>query len=134
LVIRKKGERKMKISNYVNEEKRVCVVVISDCENDVRRRVAKLVQSQFGEDIYFRGNNSYLNGPFRGKARCAPDDEFNPETGLAIARARAFQKYGAAYNREIDYLIERLDNLAENLEDFYRDESNYAEDHYPENQ
>ena len=124
----------MKISNYVNEAKRTCVVVLSDCENDLRVRAIKLFNSQYWDDFGFHGYNSYINGPFRGKAKCSPEDEFNEETGLAIARARAFQKYIEAYNSEVDYLIERAYTLAGDLQDLFREHHEAPEFHFPENQ
>lgn len=107
----------MKVNSYVNEEKRTCVVVISDCEDDVIRKVHRVTKGQFKEDFYFRGKNSWLAEKFIGKAKCAPEDEFDSEFGLDMARARAFAKYNAAYDREIDTLLDRIEDMADAIDE-----------------
>jgi hypothetical protein len=113
----------MRFRNYVNEAKRTCVVVIDDTEDDVIKRVAKVMRgNNYNETFYFRGSNSYLLGPFRGKAKCCPEDAWDPDEGLRIARDRAIAKYNRAFNREIDYILERLEALSFDLEDLYKEE------------
>lgn len=113
----------MKSRYYVNEAKRTVVYVIDDCEYDVRRKVRKLFRSHggLGETFNFIGERSYLNGPFKGKAKCAPDDVWDEATGIQIARERAYAKYNAAFNKEIDYLFEVTDLFTDALEDMYLD-------------
>jgi hypothetical protein len=121
----------MKVANYVNEAKRTCVVVISDCENDVRRRVRKLIENKYGDHIGFRGEFSYLNGPIRGKAKCSELDTFSAETGLKIARARAFNKYNDKYNEELQFLREELESLVDDLYDLDRNEWEDETEYFP---
>ena len=113
----------MRVRSYIDEQKRTCVVVIDDCENDVRRKLQKLFDSGgYSLDVIFNGTRSYLIGPFRGKAKCAPEDEFDTVIGLKLARERAFEKYNRAFNRELDFIWNKLDTLLDDIEDLYKEE------------
>lgn len=111
----------MKVRNYVNEEKRTCVVVISDCEGDVIRKIRKVFRAHFNEDFMFRGNSSFIAEKFIGKAKCAPEDTFDAAVGLELARERAFEKYNAAYDREVDRVVERLEDAVSAVAELYKD-------------
>lgn len=91
------------INYIVNEEKRTCTAYLEGVRNGMITMVNKRL-AHFG--LY--GIRSYPNS-FDGKdfltavvddipdkvvvtVRCSPEDEFNPETGCALARARLLKK------------------------------------------
>lgn len=91
------------INYVVNEEKRTCTAYLEDVRNGMWDMVNKRLV-HFG----LHGIRFYPNS-FDGKdfltavvddipdkvvvtVRCSPEDEFNPETGCALARARLLRK------------------------------------------
>ena len=109
----------MRIRNYVNEAKRTCVCVIDNTEYDFIRKIRKLLESQYGHDFGFRGRNSYLLGPIRGKAKCHPDDVWNENIGIELARQRALEKYRVKWNKEVTYLLETLSSMDADITELY---------------
>lgn len=116
----------MRISQYVNPEKRTCVVVISNFDEDVRRALKKAFK--YSDDIRIIGELSYMNGEIKGIAKCAPDDTFDEERGLAIAEARAKRKYNTLFNRELGQFAHRI---LRRIADLQRDEDIDPSVHYP---
>lgn len=57
----------------------------------------------------------YNGKEYKGIAKCSPDDEFNFETGLKIARCRAERKIAKAklkfYKQKINELLPELNKL-----------------------
>lgn len=114
----------MKVSNYVNEAKRTCVTVISDCEFDVISKVRKEMKKRnINNEFIFRGDLSYLREPIRGKAKCSPEDTFDAELGLRISRARAFHNYNVRFNKELDHIFDVVNVLQGAIDDIYYDDS-----------
>ena len=91
------------INYVVNEEKRTCTAYLEDVRNGMATMVSKRLK-HFG----LHGISFYPNS-FDGKdfltavvddipdkvvvtVRCSPEDEFNPETGCALARVRLLKK------------------------------------------
>lgn len=91
------------INYVVNEEKRTCTAYLEDVRNGMRDMVNKrLVHVGLdGIMIYpnsFDGKDFLTDvvGDIPDKVvvtvRCSPEDEFNPETGCALARVRLLKK------------------------------------------
>ena len=91
------------INYVVNEEKRTCTAYLEDVRNGMWDMVSKRLTR-----VGLAGIMIYPNA-FDGKdfltavvddipdkvvvtVRCSPEDEFNPETGCALARARLLKK------------------------------------------
>ena len=91
------------INYVVNEEKRTCTAYLEYVRNGMMTMVSKRL-SHFG-----LGGIMFYPNSFDGKdfltavvddipdkvvvtVRCSPEDEFNPETGCALARSRLLRK------------------------------------------
>ena len=98
----------MRITSYVNEEKRTCVIVISDFAQDLNHDLRRIFKQS--EDFIFLGCNSIIKTPIhiRGIAKCDPEDKFDAERGLAIAQERALKIYEATFNKELSKLQNRV--------------------------
>ena len=91
------------INYVVNEEKRTCTAYLEDVRNGMMTMVNKRL-AHFGLDgIRFYPNSfdgkdflTAVVGDIPDKVvvtvRCSPEDEFNPETGCALARVRLLKK------------------------------------------
>lgn len=101
--MKKRNDNGNHIKYVVNEEKRTCTAYLEDVRNGMMTMVNKRL-AHFG----LHGIRFYPNS-FDGKdfltavvddipdkvvvtVRCSPEDEFNPETGCALARARLLKK------------------------------------------
>lgn len=111
----------MEIRYFVNAEKRTVVAVIVNAENDFQRKVRRRVDSRFADDFYFRGNRSFMPDKIVGKAKCAPEDVFDEMTGIQIARERALEKYDRIFNRELDFLLTKIYEMADSIKEFRKD-------------
>lgn len=98
----------MRITPYVNEEKRTCVVVISDFAQELNHDLRRVFKQS--RDLLFFGGDSIIDSPthIRGVAKCAPEDKFDAERGLAIAQERALKIYEATFNKELNKLQSRV--------------------------
>lgn len=107
---------KNRVKFYVDEEKRVVVAVLQGAENDFRDAARKIFHKNAMGDMAFLGANSYLNSDvFRGKARCHPDDEWDVEAGKTLAFNRLRDKYARAWDKEVEYLLDKLSDIAAEL-------------------
>lgn len=91
------------INYVVNEEKRTCTAYLEDVRNGMMTMVSKRLE-QVGLKTSVLYPRSYdgkgfldaVLGDIPDKVvvtvRCSPEDEFNPETGCALARARLLRK------------------------------------------
>lgn len=91
------------INYMVNEEKRTCTAYLEDVRDGMSRMVNKRL-AHFGLHGIMFYPNSFDGKDFLtavvddipdkvvATVRCSPEDEFNPETGCALARARLLKK------------------------------------------
>lgn len=90
--------------NYaVNEEKRTCTAYLEDVRNGMMIMVSKRL-TRVGLDGILIDPNCFDGKDFLSAVvddipdkvvvtvRCSPEDEFNPETGCALARVRLLKK------------------------------------------
>ena len=101
--MKKQNDNDNHINYVVNEEKRTCTAYLEDVQNGMKTMVQKRL-GHFG-----LGGIMFYPNSFDGKdfltavvddipdkvvvtVRCSPEDEFNPETGCALARARLLRK------------------------------------------
>ena len=109
----------MRVRTYVNQQKRTCVVVLDECEGDVHNKIRKVFKTINDCDFQFLGANSFLDDePFVGKARCCPEDEWDEQFGVNLARERALTKYRRAYARIYAYHIAKLEKIADELKKY----------------
>ena len=101
--MKKQNDNDNHINYVVNEEKRTCTAYLEGVRNGMITMVNKRL-SHFG-----LGGIMFYPNSFDGKdflivitdgipdkvvvtVRCSPEDEFNPETGCALARVRLLKK------------------------------------------
>lgn len=107
--MKKRNDNDNHINYVVNEEKRTCTAYLEDVQDGMKTMVQKRL-GHFGlGGIMFYPNSSdgkdFLTAVVDDipdkvvvTVRCSPEDEFNPETGCALARARLLRKmYGYRY-------------------------------------
>ena len=91
------------INYVVNEEKRTCTAYLEDVRNGMWDMVSKrLVHVGLDGTLLYPNSfdgKDFLTAIIDGipdkvvvTVRCSPEDEFNPETGCALARARLLRK------------------------------------------
>lgn len=85
-------ENQSKIRYYIDEEKQTIVAVMDDCAYDAIDVLAKMGICSITHDNY-NLNKFMMNPTYRGKAKCAPEDEWDEEEGMRIARNRMLENY-----------------------------------------
>lgn len=101
--MKKQNDNGNHINYVVNEEKRTCTAYLEDVRNGMWDMVNKRLL-HVGLDGIMIYHNSFdgkgfleaILGDIPDKVvvtvRCSPEDEFNPETGCALARVRLLKK------------------------------------------
>ena len=108
------------INYVVNEEKRTCTAYLEDVRNGMMTMVSKRLElvglktSLFYPRSYDgKGFLDAILGDIPDKVvvtvRCSPEDEFNSETGCALARARLLKKL---YDYRYTVAVRAMDRLA----------------------
>ena len=101
--MKKQNDNGNHINYVVNEEKRTCTAYLEDVRDGMMTMVSKRLElvglktSLFYPRSYDgKGFLDAILGDIPDKVvvtvRCSPEDEFNPETGCALARARLLKK------------------------------------------
>lgn len=101
--MKKQNDNDNHINYVVNEKKRTCTAYLEDVRNGMWDMVSKrLVHAGlYGTLLYPNSFDSkdFLTAIIDGipdkvvvTVRCSPEDEFNPETGCALARVRLLKK------------------------------------------
>lgn len=92
------------VKYFTDEDKRKCVCLIT---------------------IKKKGDNKFIKS-FKGVAKCSPEDDFNPETGLELAHVRAlikFKKWETKHQMDIVELcnkaVEHYQKQADKFKDRY---------------
>lgn len=118
--MKKQNDNGNHINYVVNEEKRTCTAYLEDVRNGMMTMVNKrLVHVGLSGDMF--DPNSFDGKDFLTAivddipdkvvvtVRCSPEDEFNPETGCALARARLLKKM---YDYRYTVVMRAMDRLA----------------------
>lgn len=99
---------------YVDEENRTVVCVIPR----TRAMVLRFISENFGFSDIDIANCPYgtkfldsleLPESFKGKAVCSPDDEWDVETGMLIAFARAKNKLYTSFFKRANLFVQAID-------------------------
>lgn len=77
------------IKYTVDAKNRIVTAEIKNCEQDVVRRLTRIAKCELPRPI----NKLFIPNVIQAKAKCHPEDEFDEETGKAIARKRLLDKY-----------------------------------------
>jgi len=117
---------------YVNEDERVVVCVIPN----TRDMVTEFIWDHFQwNDVDMTMAVRYpltdkLNMPnsFIGKAKCAPEDEWNEETGKLIAFAKAKDKCYKSFFKRATKLVQTVDARLGDMMDKFNDFGMQLED------
>lgn len=108
------------INYVVNEEKRTCTAYLEDVRNGMMTMVSKRL-THVGLDGIMIYPNSFDSKDFLTAVvddipdkvvvtvRCSPEDEFNSETGCALARVRLLKKL---YDYRYTVIVRAMDRLA----------------------
>lgn len=101
--MKKQNDNDNHINYVVNEEKRTCTAYLEDVQDGMMTMVNKrLVHVGLSGVMFYP--NSFDSKDFLtaivddipdkvvATVRCSPEDEFNPETGCALARVRLLKK------------------------------------------
>ena len=101
--MKKQNDNDNHIKYVVKEEKRTCTAYLEDVQDGMKTMVKKRLR-HFGLGGIMLYPNSFDGKDFLTAVvddipdkvvvtvRCSPEDEFNPETGCALARARLLRK------------------------------------------
>lgn len=81
-----------KIRYYIDEGARTIVAVMDDCSYDAIDILAKMGIENIRYDGYTM-DKFMMNETYRGKAKCAPEDEWDEDEGMRIARNRMLAGY-----------------------------------------
>ena len=98
------------ITYYIDEDKRIIVCKMTDCENDFMKSVPDISLSGYELKPYYLG-----------KAKCHPDDIWDEEKGKQLALYRMLQKYYLDRARYSDELLKSIKNqydLLQKINDF----------------
>ena len=118
--MKKQNDNDNHINYVVNEEKRTCTAYLEDVQNGMKTMVQKRL-GHFGLDGIMIYPNSFDGKDFLTAVvddipdkvvvtvRCSPEDEFNSETGCALARARLLKKL---YDYRYTVAVRAMDRLA----------------------
>ena len=101
--MKKQNDNGNHINYVVNEEKRTCTAYLEDVRNGMWDMVSKRLVHAGLDGIVFYPNSfdgkDFLTAITDGipdkvvvTVRCSPEDEFNSETGCALARVRLLKK------------------------------------------
>ena len=94
----------------IDEEKRVCVVVLKGCAADAMGEFERYT----GDSLWIPSSERFrLPDTIRGVAKCHPDDEFDIEKGKNIAQAKAEAK---AYLQLRTYVLNKWNTLLDIIE------------------
>lgn len=107
------ADGKNPIRYYVNEEKKTCTAMLENIPWDMLRTVNSFAKKSDAQFFYPEIMNEFIkNIPDKivATAKCCELDEFNPETGCALARARVLEK-----------LYKYRDDVMDQIGDYYYD-------------
>lgn len=98
------------ITYYINEKKRTVVCKRTDCYGDVVSLLHKLIGGISIPSDVSVDKTLFLKNEYTGTAKCNPEDKWDEETGMTLARNRMLCKY---YTDKIDRL-NRCEDLINN--------------------
>lgn len=107
-------ESKSKIFYYIDEEKRTIVAIMRECEYDAIDVLQKMGIRNIYHDGY-RMDKFMMNPIYRGKAKCSPEDEWDEEYGMKLARNRMLANYYRAQSMALMRAEKVLQGIVEEI-------------------
>ena len=104
----------------VIESQRKVIARIDNCSMDAYNVLSKRLPSY----IEICPCAVQMKGSFKAVAKCHPDDEFNVEQGMALAKERVIAKYNKAMTKILTQVGNDIDNYLEDIDtriEFYED-------------
>ena len=90
----------MAIKYFVNEEKRQVIGLLENTQWDAYNKISKMVRDT---DFCVAPSKKYMMpAEFRAVVQCDPQDEFNVEEGMKIAKKRILDRYYPALHKRVD--------------------------------
>ena len=117
---------------YVDEDKRTVAAVLTVPASCVMEEMCNVVNKGCGTHFVFEGVNFHANmlvkGTYTGKAVCHPNDEWNVEKGMRIAKLKAIRAYLNDRKVITDRLVKMFADVAVRVEDMAK-HTEYAKKH-----
>ena len=113
--------------NYnVNEETRTITASISGCENDVLNSICRRFNVSLG-DRQYKGPSQLvcvakMKDEYIGVAKCHPDDQFDANIGMELAKKRLLDKYHSDRVRALNRVESHMDDWGNHLMVMIQDE------------
>ena len=103
---------------YSDKEKGVVVAVIENARGEMREHLFSKLKHNTGafyEEVYAKEKlksiiKARVPATMRAKAKCSPNDVWNEEFGVALAKARILEKY----NRAVVLVLDDYSNFVSN--------------------
>lgn len=108
---------------YISEDKKTvtCVLTIERKNNYSKLPDSIGVRSeQMGLDNIFYAQIGVNRYRVVGKAKCAPEDEFDEKKGLIIARCRAYVKFNKLVTNYVNTIVKQIERDAYTLGDILK--------------
>ena len=107
---------------YVSEDKKTvtCVLTIEKVHYSKVPDSIGIRSEQLGLDSIFYAQIGTFRYRVVGKAKCAPEDEFDEKKGLIIARCRAYIKFNKLIKNYVNVVANQLAKDAYTLGDILR--------------
>lgn len=96
------------IKYYENPEKKTVYAVLEDTRYDAAMKIAKVLGCT--KSLRFDLNKYVMPDTFKACAKCHPDDEYNPEVGMQIAKERLMRKYYKVYDKRLGAFVQDLND------------------------
>ena len=96
---------------HLNDQRKV-VAVMHGCEKDCIKKIHRALDRTH---ITFDESKYLINDTFRGVAVCVDEDEYNPEEGEKIAKAKLLDKYHKMYDATMEKFRNELQKAQKNL-------------------
>ena len=117
---------------YVDEDKRTVAAVLTVPASCVMEEMCNAVNKGCGTHFVFEGVNFHANmlvkGTYTGKAVCHPNDEWDVEKGMRIAKLKAIRAYLNDRKVITDRLVKMFEDVADRVEDMAK-HTEYAKKH-----
>lgn len=113
----KEQEPPCPITYIIDREKRTVAAYMEHCKYDVFYSISNILKSDFWDmsDLgCLRYDNYMIANTYRGKAKCAPEDAWNVEEGMRIARNRLLEKYWKARHKATHSFMTDLNAVLDN--------------------
>lgn len=97
------------IKYYVNEEKRLVIAVLNGTTYDVINKISKMT---YDNNFLYHYSKKYLMpNSFKSVVVCDPKDDFDVETGKAIAKKRVMDRYYQSFDKRMKLFIKDVDGI-----------------------